>query len=458
MSDAAIKLRALVRLAKEKISDDVPFDAITKLDLSDCGLSNDSLSEEHGFVELLPNLSILFLSNNHITEMPAVIGKFPKLQMVALKGNQMTCIHPDALQPQLRWLILTDNKLKEIPETIGRCVKLQKCMLAGNQITELPAAMANCTNLELIRLASNQLTEPPMHVLRLPNLRWVALADNPFLGNPVNQPINTNGSSHNTRKNQQVTVIRNLDETGGEVLGQGAGGVTRKMDYNGTTVAVKVYGGAVMTSDGLPETERKIAVAASQLQCPALIHVLGECEGTGSLVMEYLDNFASLAGPPSFETCSRDVYGGGRQDAPCAHLSLAEACNLVTVLLDALRQLHRRGITHSDFYAHNILVQRSNLFQVRLSDFGAAFFYDPSQEYGRLLQTIELRAYAVLVAEVAALVNEEEAPSASAAKRHFVELEEQCHKQDVTFDQVYVWWKQKQLAEMAKAFGVDDDE
>ena len=409
------------------------------MDLSDCGLSNDSLSEEHGFVELLPNLSILFLSNNHITEMPAVIGKFPTLQMVALKGNLMTSIHPDALQPQLRWLlILTNNKLREIPETIGRCVKLQKCMLAGNQITELPAAMANCTNLELIRLASNQLTEPPMHVLRLPNLRWVALADNPFLGNQVNQLINND--SHNTSKNQ-VTVIRNLDETVGEVLGQGAGGVTRKMEYNGTTVAVKVYGGA-MTSDGLPETERKISVAASQLQCPALIHVLGECEGTGSLVMEYLDNFASLAGPPSFETCSRDVYSG-REDAPCTHLSLAEASNLVTVLLDALRQLHRQGITHSDFYAHNILVQRSNLFQVRLSDFGAAFFYDPPQEYGKLLQTIELRAYAVLVAEVAALVNEEaSAPAASAAaKRHFVELEEQCHKQDATFDQVYVWWK-----------------
>ena len=79
MSDAATKLRALVRLAKEKIPvDDVPFDAITKLDLSGCGLSNDSLSEEHGFVELLPNLSILFLSNNHITEMLALKGPLSK--------------------------------------------------------------------------------------------------------------------------------------------------------------------------------------------------------------------------------------------------------------------------------------------------------------------------------------------------------------------------------------------
>lgn len=444
-SETEAKLRALVRLAKDKISDDVPFDQITKLDLTGAGLSDGSI--EDAFAALLPNLSILFLSNNNFRQMPAVIGSFPKLQMVAFKSNQMTSIHPDALQPQLRWLILTDNSLTEIPETIGRCTKLQKFMLSGNQIASLPSetALTNLSNLELIRLASNRLSEPPVQLLQLlPNLRWVALSDNPFLADFRPPGIAEHASN----------IITDLsDETQGKILGRGAGGVTRQIVYRDQTVAVKQYGGA-MTSDGLPAMERQIAVAVSQFRSPAFIHVIGECEGSGSLVMEFLDDYGALAGPPSLESCSRDVYCHD-DDAPCHQLTLEEATHLVTVLLEALQQLHAHGISHSDFYGHNILVQRSNLQQVRLSDFGAAFFYDATAEYGRLLQRIELRAFAVLVSEVAEqLLNE----GGEEAKAHFGALERECLKPDATFERVDVWWKQRRLADLAKAFGADEED
>jgi len=435
MTTIETELRALIRQAKEKISDEVPFSAVTKLDLSGCGLTEASLKDE--YATLLPNLSILFLSNNKFKTLPSVIGNFPKLQMVAFKSNGLESIHPEALQPQLRWLILTSNNLKEIPDTIGRCTQLQKFMLSGNQLTSLPATLTNCTNLELIRLATNQLAAPPLHVLQLPNLRWVALANNPFL------------QHHHVPDHlfSQVHVIDGIDESAGEILGQGAGGVTRKLHYDGQDVAVKVYGGS-MTSDGLPEDERKISMAASQLNCTALIRVIGECRGTGSLVMEYLDNYATLAGPPSLESCSRDVYDD--ESLPAQQLSAHEAVHLVTVLLDALQQLHAVNITHGDLYGHNILVQRDDLAAVRLSDFGAAFFYDGAAAYGRLLETIELRAYAVLVEEVAALLNE------PVVKPHLVALHEACLKDGATMEQVDVWWKQRQLKEMATAFGVDD--
>ena len=123
---------------------------------------------------------------------------------------------------------------------------------------------------------------------------------------------------------------------------------------------------------------------------------------------------------------------------------------MLSVLLDALVQLHRSGITHGDFYGHNILVQRSDLKQVRLSDFGAAFFYDKDARYGKLLQTIELRAFAVLVEEVAALLNEDN------KKTRLAELASRCHDTSASLDKVQIWWQQQLLADMATAFGVDD--
>lgn len=479
------ELRALVRRAKEKISDAVPFAEITKLDLSGCGLSEASLRDE--FPALLPNLSVLFLSHNNFTTVPAVIGQFPKLQMVAFKSNGLESIHPDALQPQLRWLILTSNRLREIPDTIGRCTALQKFMLSGNQLTELPTALSQCTNLELVRLATNQLQAPPLHVLQLPNLRWVALADNPFLRDNsardyVPRHLFASDSANHIR------VIDGIDESQGEVLGSGAGGVTRKLDFEGRAVAVKVYSGDGITSDGRPQSERQVSLAASSLlqsnnngtATTALVRVLGECRGTGSLVMEYLENYTALALPPSLETCTRDVYDhfyntndndNNNQQQPQPPLSGKEAVHLVTVLLDALQQLHAVNITHGDFYGHNILIKRNhhdennnsnantnNPPNVRLSDFGAAFFYDPTAPYGQLLETVELRAYAVLVEEVAALLSlhHDSAAEASAVKSHLEALREACLRDGATLRQVDVWWKQRQLKVMATSFGVDD--
>lgn len=485
-SSVRVRVRALVRLARENISDDVRLSRIVKLDLSGQGLGLSSLPDGmNGMADLLPNLSVLFLSNNNFTEMPEFIGRCQNLQMVAFKSNGMLSIHPEALQPQLRWLILTDNKLTQIPETIGRCSLLQKCMLSGNLLTSLPLSMnhsasangGNHEKLELIRLASNRLTEPPLELLKLPQLRWVALGDNPFLKGVVETRSPATATTG-------INIIKGIDEMSGTVLGKGAGGTTVAVDYQGRTVAVKVYGGATMTSDGLPETERKIALAASQLDSghgrppAALIQVLGECESTGSLVMEYLDDYTALAGPPSLDSCSRDVYSSNKNNnsernsdtataintdaSPCetsqtvTALSWEEAANMISVLVDALVQLHRAGITHGDFYGHNILVQRSNLKQVRLSDFGAAYFYDKEHEtaYGALLETIELRAFAVLVEEVSTVLLNEKDDQKS---RLLTELVLQCHDPGATFDSVQIWWQQKLLAVMATAFGVFDD-
>ena len=408
---------------------------VTKLNLPDCGLAE--LPE--GFAEAFPNLSILFLSNNRFREMPAVVGKCPQLQMVAFKSNGMTIIHPDALQPQLRWCILTNNDIQQLPETIGRCTRLQKLMLSGNQLSNLPDTMENCTSLELIRLAANRLMEPPQVLLGLPNLAWMGLSDNPF-------------SWSASSSSALPTFSAELDHTEGQILGQGAGGITRKIvTPDGMTVALKQFCSNHMTSDGNPDSERRIATQTALLasQLPALVPVYGQTS-QGSLVMEYLPAVKALADPPSLVSCSRDVY---REDAPSWNKSQAE--HVITTLLETLIGLHRAGICHADFYSHNILVHESDeddaLPQVRLTDFGAAYMYDREADYATAIETTELRAFGVFVDEI-----HRHCVDQSSSALH--ELAEACRTKGATFDGVHIRWRQAQLKALARSFDPDSSE
>ena len=418
------KLVELAKLDLDLATIQFPLEDVTILNLSGCGLEELPV----GFEKAFPNLSILFLSGNRFREMPKVIGDCPRLQMVAFKSNQMESIHPDALKPQLRWLILTDNSISEIPDTIGRCKLLQKCMLSGNRLRKLPETIGNCKNLELIRLASNQLAEPPTELLQLPLLAWVGLSDNDFM-KPGDSFVD-----------KPLQLLDGIDNSAGEVLGQGAGGVTRKVSFQGRPVAVKTFG-AAMTSDGKPAQERTISCVASTLTSPALIEVLGQTPD-GSLVMEFLDQYEAIAGPPSMESCSRDVY------SPDMALTRKQGISIVTNLLQAMAQLHQKGIAHGDFYGHNILVHKEDPSQVRLSDFGAAFFYD--KEMLPLLERIELRAFAIFVQEICDIVAEEE--------NELPALVDRCLNEKESFDSVFIWWKQRQLKDMALAFGSGVDE
>jgi tRNA A-37 threonylcarbamoyl transferase component Bud32 len=393
---------------------------LTKLDLPKCGLS--SLPE--ALPEVLPNLSIMFLSGNNFTEMPKIIGDCPQLQMVAFKANALTSIHPEALQSQLRWLILTDNQLEAIPETIGRCKILQKCMLSGNKLKKLPAAISECQNLELIRLSSNRLEEPPLRLLRLPNLCWVACSGNPFI----------QSSKWNEEASKlKLPILADIAEGTGEILGEGAGGITRKVihtiDNQQLPVAVKTYCGA-MTSDGSPEEERKMSLTVfTKIKSDFLISLHGETPG-GSLVMEYLDHYKALAGPPGLESCSRDVYTCDKD-----FMTEDETISMVSGLLDVLEKMHANGICHGDFYAHNILVSQEERSKVKLSDFGAAFFYDADSEYGKLLQRTELRAFGVLVREVHELFSDRKSSLLE-------ELANSCWDVSASFEAVNAQWKQ----------------
>ncbi len=340
-------------------------------------LSGNRLSALPDDLARLKKLRILFCSDNDFTRLPEVLGACPELEMVGFKANQIETVEEASFPGALRWLILTDNRIGALPGSIGRCVKLQKLMLAGNLLETLPDGMAACVNLELVRLAANQFTEFPKWLFELPRLAWLGLGGNPW----------------SESQSAAETVMAEIDWqhlTISHVLGEGASGVIHHAHWHAEPVAVKIFKGGV-TSDGLPASEMAASLAAGLHD--NMIHVLGKVlnhpNGRHGLVMPLIDpDFRNLAGPPDFDSCTRDIYP---EDA------VFESAQVVTMagqLASVAAQLHGRRIMHGDFYAHNVL--RNGQGDCLLGDFGAACIYPAGVEVER----IEVRAFGCLLEEL----------------------------------------------------------
>lgn len=358
-------------------------DSLEVLNLSGNRLSN--LPED---LHRLHRLQVLFCSNNDFEQVPESVGRCESLRMVGFKSNRIRELSAKALPPRLRWLILTDNLLETLPDELGDCTELQKLMLAGNRLRALPASLARLDKLELLRIAANQLTSLPDELLRLPCLAWLAYAGNPFASVAAAQP--------------QAVAVSWFELQVGEVLGQGASGIIhralwQRADGSAEAVALKLFKGQ-MTSDGTPDSEMAACLTAGQH--PNLIGAIGRVvshpDGDQGLLLSLVDaRLRTLAGPPSLESCSRDVYAAEWR------ASFGQALQVACGIASALRHLHAQGVTHGDLYGHNILLDDTG--DVLLGDFGAASFLPAgaSSQHG-LLQRIEVRAFGILLEELLA--------------------------------------------------------
>ncbi len=360
-------------------------DTLEILDLTGNALS--SLPED---LDRFTKLRILFCSSNQFKELPTVLGKCASLSMIGFKANQIAHIAERAIPTQnLRWFIVTDNALTQLPKSLGACKNLQKLMLAGNQLKSLPDTLANCDALELLRISANQFQVLPHWLLDLPNLKWLAYAGNPF----------SNSIEVAQMRQHQMLEIGWSQLAIGKVLGEGASGVTYQAEWQHDrlceAVAVKLFKSG-LTSDGLPSCEIDANVMAGEHA--NLVGVKGiiahHPENMQGLVMPLLHaDLTILAQPPSFESCTRDVY----LDEP--KLTVEQAVHIATGVFCAMEHLHAKGLMHGDLYAHNTLW---NDEQVILSDLGGASFLplDDALVTAKL-KAMEFRAFNILLDELA---------------------------------------------------------
>lgn len=381
------QLKGITRLDLSASLEQFPEEIFTLADsLEVLNLSGNRLSDLPEDLHRLHRLQVLFCSNNDFAHVPESVGRCPSLRMVGFKSNRIRGLSAGALPPRLRWLILTDNCLQTLPDELGDCTDLQKLMLAGNRLRALPASLSRLHKLELLRIAANQLPALPDFLLQLPSLAWLACAGNPFADAIAPTP--------------QAPDVPWRELQPGEVLGQGASGIIRRADWqrpdgSRQAVALKLFKGQ-MTSDGTPQSE--MAACLTVGQHANLIGAIGRLvehpQGEQGLLLSLVEpRFGILAGPPSLESCSRDIYPSDWR------LPLAQALRVASGIASALRHLHARGVTHGDLYGHNILIDDAGT--ALLGDFGAASFLPgAAPEQQGLLQRIEVRAFGILLEEL----------------------------------------------------------
>jgi hypothetical protein len=363
-------------------------------------LSGNNLRDLPHDLPRLHKLKVIFCSNNPFTRLPEVLGDCPQLQVVGFKACRIAEVPDSALPSGLRWLILTDNTISALPQTLGERPALQKLMLAGNRLQSLPESLVQAQRLELLRLSANQLSTVPDWLLQLPRLSWLALSGNP-LGWHFQPP-------------EALPSIAWDDLALDGLLGEGASGHIYRARHRSYPqgLALKLFKGT-MTSDGSPEHELAACLAAGQhptLCTPSATLVSHPQAAHGLLLPLIPAEFVNLAGPPSLESCTRDVYPEGMRMAPSIALRVARQ------IAEAVAHLHARGVVHGDLYGHNILWNPTN-GQALLSDFGAATQLPADDNLQSVaLQALEVRAFGCLLDELLALIEPTATPAVTSQR------------------------------------------
>ena len=381
---------------------DVLYNYTDTLEILD--LSVNKISSLPDDIHRFTKLKIAFFSQNKFTVFPKQLATCPSLTMIGFKSNQLEEIPEDALPKNLQWLIFTDNRIEKLPRSIGQCTRLQKFAIAGNRLTELPLELSFCKNLELLRISANQLTSIPTWLYQLPRLTWLA-----FSGNPV---------TYKPTSKDHLPMVDWSRITVEEQLGEGASGVISKAKIDGEQgVAIKIFKGEV-TSDGYPEDE--LATCLSTGVHPNIVPlkatITNHSAGKQGIVMELIPaDYKNLGQPPSFDTCTRDVFSADQQ------FTFKQGITILKGVLQAAKHLHDRGIMHGDLYAHNTMINEQG--KTYFGDFGAATFYYKNSVEAPYLERMDIRAFGCLIQDVVSLM--------SADEKGLVTLYEKCMLEEV---------------------------
>jgi hypothetical protein len=384
---------------------------IKKLDVSDNPLS--TFPQELKFCK---KLEILFASKcPHILSLPPVLGEISSLTRLGWRSGSLKSIDPDGLPPNLVHLILTDNKIESIDnvDIFEKLKYVRKLMLSHNNLRNFGAngGVERLKSLELLRLGGNNLESIPDQLWTLPSLTWLTIS-----GNPV-----TDAFKLTHAKPDLVSITMNDLESLGGILGEGASGKVSLFKWQGKEVAVKLIHG--VTSDGKAEDELSIYSAVGSNGLPnrvvGCLALLNDDERKGVIMEPLPSNLDDFALPPTIVEVTAD-----RWDTNRTLLTASFVKNSLQDALTALSFLHSHGISHGDFYAHNIKVDRGT-GRLYLLDFGASFF---KGIFGKEAEKLEVRAYGVLIGELLLLLD----PAETQLKSKLMTLRDQCMNVDVS--------------------------
>jgi hypothetical protein len=355
-------------------------------------LSKNNLSYLPDNFKEFKKLKIAFFSENNFVQFPSILAESPSLTMIGFKSNKIKTIPENSFPKDLQWLILTDNQIEVLPESIGDCSLLQKCTLAGNKISKLPETMQQCNNLELLRISANQLQEIPFWLVNLPKLSWLAIDGNPC-------------SVKRDMSQESIEFIDFKEFDIQEKIGEGASGIIYKGIFKSTNepVAIKIFKGDV-TSDGYPidELENCLLVGRHEHIVPLKGRFINHPEGKEGVVMDFIPTeFQTLGLPPSFATCTRDVFKEGQK------LTSKQAIEIALSIAKGAAFLHHQGVMHGDLYAHNTLFHIESGVSY-LGDFGASTHYDTSSSFATYFERLDVRAYGCLLDDLISLADNKE--------------------------------------------------
>lgn len=360
-------------------------------------LAHNSLNTLPSFLDRLPNLKILFLLGNTFTTVPDVISRLSSLKMLSFKQCALSGeLNASTLPPTLTWLILTSNRLTGLSDDFPkRCSLIRKLMLSNNRISSLPETFTtHMKDLELIRLANNELSHIPMEMLKLQTLKWLAMSGNDETGGKAT--LDTMVEELHLGNIDAKYSVDWDHELGSGSSGTAYAGVDK---ISGANVVIKRFR-EMEGSDGRTLDEVRMACATKGVT--GLVETVGfglvECEEVVLVLERMAGNPRPLAKAPSFESCTRSVYGDSE-----LRLSVQDKNFIVDCIQNAVDALHRRGICHGDVYAHNVLVSWKNdrVCDVKLGDLGAAWFVP--ERVKREVFDIEQRAVDVVQDEVFSL-------------------------------------------------------
>eukprot|EP00472_Partenskyella_glossopodia_P002021 CAMPEP_0197521390 /NCGR_PEP_ID=MMETSP1318-20131121/6667_1 /TAXON_ID=552666 /ORGANISM="Partenskyella glossopodia, Strain RCC365" /LENGTH=463 /DNA_ID=CAMNT_0043073361 /DNA_START=117 /DNA_END=1508 /DNA_ORIENTATION=+ len=354
------------------------FPNLRKLDASNNLLSDFVVKEG-----TLNKLEILFLSSNEFTQIPDV-SHLKSLRVIGMRHNHIQKLDCSLLPYEtLQWLILTGNRIKAIPDSIGNMTKIRKLMLSHNEITDVSDRLEDVKVLEMIRIANNKLQKLPEILEKMPRLAWIAAGGNPFTEKLLNR----------SRSIKPAIGLENIRI--GHLLGKGSGGHIFRGNYEGDTVAVKIYNDQGFFSDGSPSGE---ITSHSVLDHPNIAGSIGYLSSPNKgLVMDYLPNARVLGVAPSLDTITRDMPPEIPKEIEFfkkGHVLLG-----ILHLAQALEYMHKQGFAHGDIYLHNTIeVNRGESAKIYLSDLGAAFPYDVTQD--PWVERVEVSAFARLIEDI----------------------------------------------------------